>query len=82
MPCHSGGWLGMDAIAAKAKMWNNEPAGRSRHQATTSEQPPATRVVAATCATGARRREPEGHAGAGGQGGEQDYHQHQRPGRN
>ena len=48
MPCQSGGWLGMDAIAAKAKMWNNEPAGRSRHQATISEQPPATRVVATT----------------------------------
>ena len=48
MPCQSGGWLGMDAIAAKAKMWNNEPAGRSRHQATISEQLPATRVVATT----------------------------------
>lgn len=38
----------MDAIAAKAKMWNNEPAGRSRHQAMISEQLPATRVVATT----------------------------------
>ena len=48
MACQSGGWLGMDAIAAKAKMWNNDPAGRSRHQATISEQAPATSVVATT----------------------------------
>lgn len=54
MPCQSGGWLGMDAIAAKAKMWNNEPAGRSRHQATISEHPPATSVVARTCCQMAR----------------------------
>ena len=49
MHCHSGGWLGMEAIAAKAKMWKREPAGRCRHLAITREQPPATSVVASTC---------------------------------
>ncbi len=48
MHCHSGGWLGIEAIAANAKMWNSEPAGRKRHSATTSEQAPATTVVAPT----------------------------------
>ena len=81
MACGSGGWLGMDAIAAKAKMWNNDPAGRSRHQATISEQLPATRVVANDLEPdGVRGGERQGHSGAGGQGGQQHDHHHQRPG--
>ena len=47
MHCHNGGWCGIEAMAAKAKIWNNEPAGRCRHQAITSEHAPATTVVAA-----------------------------------
>ena len=48
MHCQSGGWLGIEAIAAKAKMWNSEPAGRWRHWAITKEHAPATTVVAIT----------------------------------
>ena len=37
------------AFAAIASMWNSEPADRCRQRAITSEQPPATSVVASTC---------------------------------
>src|SRR6476661_11285909 len=60
MPSHSGGWLGMEAMAANAKMWKREPAGRSRSQEIATEQAPATTVVAKTsshvCAAVSRPR--------------------------
>ena len=46
--CPAGAGSAMEAIAAKAKMWNSEPAGRSRRNPAATEQAPATRVVAPT----------------------------------
>ena len=48
IPSHSGGWLEMEAIAAKAKMWKRDPAGRSLSPEIATEQAPATSVVART----------------------------------
>ncbi|WP_413249014.1 hypothetical protein [Sinomonas flava] len=52
MASPSGGWCGIDATAANAKIWKSEPEGRSRHSPTTTEHAHATNVVAPTIAHG------------------------------
>ena len=78
MHCHSGGWLGIDAMAANAKIWNSEPAGRRRHHATTREQPHAITVVATTRTQVVPAAESPARASTrAGEGGQEHHQQHQ-----
>ena len=81
MPSHSGGWLGMEAMAAKAKMWNREPAGRSLQPGNGHRTGPGNQG-------GGQDQEP-GCGGAVqapggfhpcGERSQEDHQQHQQPG--
>ena len=69
-------------MAAKAKIWNNEPAGRCRHKAITSEHAPATTVVAATCVQVlAASDRPSACPARADNVAKQDHEQHEGPAR-
>ena len=44
----TGGWVGIEAIAAKAKMWKSDPPGRNCSRPAATAQTPETTVVNAT----------------------------------